>query len=189
MKLIDKILQEAKGTFKFGCVMMDFDFPEMKKFHERIEKKDIYEAEKDDPRTYGLEQESHITLLYGLHKEVTINDIDDKLKNISFPEIFSLTKVSIFENEKYDVLKFDVSDKNLIVANKALCELPYTNDFPEYHAHLTIGYLVKGKGKHYVDLFKNIKYEIKPTVCRYSSNGSDKKVKVKVKNGNDETEN
>jgi hypothetical protein len=47
-----------------------------------------------------------------------------------------------FENELYDVLKFDVKrEKSLFDCNKDLMKFPHTTDYPDYHPHLTISYL------------------------------------------------
>lgn len=180
MKLIDLLL-EAK--YDYGCVMLFFTFKEMKKIHNQIDKKDLYVVKGDD--TYGLSTEPHITLLYGLHKEVTTEDVTSVLDEIKFGEC-EIYKPSLFENDLYDVLKFNVryssddSNKFLHKANKELKEYPYTSSYPNYSPHMTIAYLKKGEGKKYKDKFKELNYTIIPNYVVYSkTNKTETKIKIK----------
>jgi len=61
----------------------------------------------------------------------------------------TLGKMSVFENDKYDVLKVDVTGESLHDLNGKLSELPNEQTFPEYKPHLTIAYLKKGEGAKY----------------------------------------
>lgn len=163
---------EKKQTFKLGCVMAHFDFPELENIHSKIDPKDIYTEEGD--RSYGLEKESHVTLLYGIHSdEVTDDEVFSKIEHVDFKKI-QLDTVSIFENEKYDVLKFSAYNDQLPQANKALKQLPFSSDYPDYKPHCTIGYLKPGTGKKYVEMFKDAHYSIVPTKIVYSKPNGDK---------------
>ena len=51
--------------------------------------------------------------------------------------------------------QFDVKGDNLHDANEELKKYPFTSDYPDYHPHLTIGYLKPNKGKKYVDILKH----------------------------------
>jgi hypothetical protein len=66
IKLIDLLKEGSNQTYDYGCVMLYFDFPLMDKIHNVIDPKDIYYEEGD--RSFGLEDEPHTTLLYGLHE-------------------------------------------------------------------------------------------------------------------------
>ena len=66
------------------------------------------------------------------------------LSSINKEDVYKIHDESLFENPKYDVLKFDVISPLLNKINKKLTkELPYTSDFPDYHAHCTIAYIKK----------------------------------------------
>jgi 2'-5' RNA ligase len=144
IKLVD-LLQEATGRkFEYGCVMLYFTFHEINKIHDAIDPNHIYTEEED--RSYGLEDEPHTTLLFGLHPEVTTEDVKKVLDNYTYSTC-KVHNASLFENPKYDVLKFDVKGDNLHETNKDLKQYPFTSDFPNYHPHLTIGYLKPGTGK------------------------------------------
>jgi len=165
---------------EYGCVMLYFDFPSMFKIQDIINPKDIYEEEDDD--TYGLEEHPHTTLLLGLHEGVTVKQIKGVLDNYIFDKCV-IDNPSLFESENYDVLKFDVWGKGLKECNKDLMEFPYTNNFPEYHPHMTIAYLKKGKGKKYIETLddKNANnFKATPNKAVYSmSNGIEIDIPIK----------
>jgi hypothetical protein len=152
-------LNEGK-KYAYGCAMLQFDFPDMKMFHEKIEE--------DDLSGDGIEKDPHVTLLYGLHSE-EIKDIDviDICQSIKIGPM-DLHNISLFENKDFDVLKFDVRSNFLRKINEKLSDLPHTTDYPDYHAHATIAYLKPGKGKKYVDMFNSRAYEVYPTRFVYS---------------------
>lgn len=182
-------IKDKKQVYDYGCLMIYYDFPQINEIHDLIEKDDISDT--------GLESEPHTTLLYGLHDK-EIKD-DQKVINIAIekdiPQL-KLYNISLFENDEYDVLKFDVrhymEDKNgdedykqkkdiLFEINKELTEkLPYTSNF-SYHPHSTIGYLKSGKGKKYVEMFKDKTFIVTPKEIVYSKSDGDKIVK-KIEN-------
>ena len=179
-KLAKRIMAEkANDTYDYGCAMLYFDFPEINKVHDTINTKHLYEEEQD--RTYGIEDEPHTTLLYGLHSEVSPKAIKNVLDSFTFGEC-TIGNASLFENEKYDVLKFDVSGPNLHEVNKLLTKYPHTTSYPDYHPHLTIAYLQPGMGKQYVDMLRGQEYQLVPTHAIYSKPDGDKiKIGIKVK--------
>jgi 2'-5' RNA ligase len=178
IKLLD-MLKEDKHTYDYGCVMLYYNFPLMNKIHDVIDPKDIYTEEGD--RTFGLEDEPHTTLLFGLHEEVTEEDVQTVLNNFIFSTC-KLYNASTFNNPQYDVLKFDVQGDNLHQANKELRKYPYTNGFPDYHPHTTIGYLKPTTGKKYTEMLKGQEFELTPTHAVYStSNRNQIKLPIKVK--------
>jgi hypothetical protein len=172
----DFVVEKSKDSYSHGCVMLYFDFPEMNEIHDSIDPNDLYEEEGD--RTFGLEDEPHVTLLYGLKKDVATTQVREIIENFTFGPC-TLHNASLFENE-YDVLKFDVKGDNLHKVNKALMKLPYENDYPDYHPHCTVGYLKKGTGKKYCDSMKNDVYELVPTYAVFSQpDGTKTTMKIK----------
>lgn len=151
---------------EFGCVLVNYNFPDLEVLQDSIDKEDIY-----DELDYGLEVYPHVTLLFGLHDEVSENQVTEKLKGLSFDEC-TLGFVSYFEGDKFEVLKFKAFNKNFKEANKYLSELPHTLNFPHYDAHMTIAYLKPGRSQEYVDLFKGFSVIVKEENIQYSlSNG------------------
>jgi 2'-5' RNA ligase len=179
IKLIDLLKETTGQKFEYGCTMLYFTFPEINKIHDAIDPDHIYTEEGD--RSFGLEDEPHTTLLFGSHSEVTTEDIKKVLDNY----IYSPCKIynaSLFENPKYDVLKFDVKGDSLHETNEDLKQYPYTSDFPNYHPHLTIGYLKPGTGKKYTKMLKGIEFELIPNYAVYSKpNGEKDKIEIKIK--------
>jgi hypothetical protein len=169
LKLKD-YLNENKNTYSYGCCMVGFQFPNLIDIIKKIKLEDVY-FEGD---AYGVEFESHVTLLYGLHSdEIQDNLIMDIMSKYSLKTII-LNEISIFQNEKYDVLKFKANNRHLQKINQELCELPHTTSFPDYNAHCTIAYLKPGCGEQYVQKFKGMEYIVFPNYIIYSKPDNNK---------------
>lgn len=171
-------LNENKQVYPYGCVMLYFDDNQIKDIHSQIDLEDLY-VEGDG---YGIEGEPHCTLLYGLHDNVT----DDDIQNVLNKHKYGTCKghnLSCFNNEKYDVLKFDVSGDSLHDTNEDLKQFPYTTDYPDYHPHMTIAYLKPGMGKKYIDMLggKYGEMSLKPQHGVYSkTDGSKIKIPISI---------
>lgn len=146
-----KQLNEKKKDQQYssGCIMGYFAIdPNYYKEYVNINEEDIYNNEENE---YGIEIEPHCTVLYGLHDDEIDEDSVVKLFTIIKPFQVQLKEISLFENENFDVLKFDVSDEYLKIVNDVVSkQFPNTQTFPDYHAHCTIAYLKPGTGKNYV---------------------------------------
>lgn len=173
-----KLLTEKEGKKNtYNCVMLYFEFPEINEIHKKIKEEDIYIDPNDD--SFGLEKQSHITLLFGLHENVSTEDVRKVTDHFKFTKC-KIHNPSLFTPKQYDVFKFDVEGKNLHECNEALKEYPYTSDFPDYHPHLTIGYLKSGKGKKYVDMLKDKEFTLIPISITYSKTDGSKDI-IKLK--------
>ena len=178
-KMVDYVLNEGR-KYEYGCAMLYFDFPMIYKIQDAINPDDVYEEEDDD--SYGFETESHVTLLFGLHKEVTDDEVKGVLNKFTFAPI-KLTKLSIFDNPKYDVLKFDIADNGgghiLYEVNKELKKFPFTSDFPDYHPHMTVAYLKPDTGNKWVKKLKIQEFTLTPKYAMYSKPNKGKKEKTR----------
>jgi len=162
-----------KQTYDYGCSMIYFDFPKMNEIHSMIDEDDIYTEDGD--RSYGLETEPHATLLYGLHSdEIEDEDVISASTKPGIPDELKLHNASCFNNDKYDVLKFDVDNDHLHKINAELTKFPHTTDYPDYHPHSTIAYLKKGKGEKYTEKLKDAWYSVNPSKIVYSKPNGDK---------------
>ena len=181
IKLINLLKENSTSTYDYGCVMLYFNFIEINKIHDAIKPSDIYTENGDS--SYGLEDEPHTTLLYGLHKEVSLTDVISVLDNYTYYTC-KIYNPSLFENEKYDVLKFDVKGDNLKETNAELKQLPFTSDYPKYHPHLTVAYVKSGMGKKYVDMLNNKKsneFRLAPQYAVFSeADGTRTKINIKI---------
>jgi 2'-5' RNA ligase len=150
---VRKLLLEKEGdTYDYGCVMLYFNIDKSSwgNIQDLIDEEDIYTEDGD--QTFGRETEPHVTILYGLHASIPDSDIKELIDNIK-PSKLVLKEISIFENDKFDVVKFDVtgvSKGRVSKLNKKFTELPHTTDYPDYHPHTTIAYVKSGMGKKYV---------------------------------------
>lgn len=138
---------------EYNCLMLKFEIPNWTDVVKNlIDVDDIYN---NDANSYGLEYEPHVTLLFGIHDYVNSN----VFKNILVPIRHIKCKtsnISIFENEEFDVVKFDIDGNYLHKINHDLRNnVDYTTSYPEYHPHMTIGYVKSGTGKKYKKTFKN----------------------------------
>lgn len=144
--LNESLLNEAR---QYSCVMAMIGKDQcepFKSFQKTISPHDIYEEEGED---YGIQTDYHVTVLYGIHDsspKETFNLLKDG------DEFWvELSDVTLFENEKYDVLKIDVTSGELKRLNLLVRKnIEFTSKFTDYKPHLTLAYLKKGKGKDYV---------------------------------------
>jgi 2'-5' RNA ligase len=168
-----KLLTEIEGRkYSYGCVMLYL--PEstksfMNKIQSEIDDDDVYTED-----GFGREDSYHITLLYGIHSDVEDSDIEKTVKNFTNPEI-TLNKLSSFNNPSYDVLKFEVTNKELNKMNEILKEFPYTSDYDDYKAHVTVAYLKPGTAEKYIKrLPENESLTVRPDKIVYSKADGEK---------------
>lgn len=168
-----KIAKKAKHHYSWVYV----DLPEevqtmIIQFGQEIDPDDLYDNEGED----GLETEPHITVKYGLLTDDK-KEIKDQLDGEKGGKAY-LGESSIFEGEKYDVVKIDIESKDLGRLHTKLNELPHEDKHPTYHAHATIAYVKKGKGKKYIGKFKiNDDFKFKEV---FFGDTKDKDTKIKL---------
>lgn len=154
MKLTELFLQVAgnlltEAKHEYGCVMLYFPVPVefWTKIQDRLNDEDIssdLDENGEDKNGRQSADEAHVTLLYGIHEDVPDEDVEAIIDQIKGVEV-TLRKISTFDNEEFDVLKFDIKGDGLFEFNEKFKALPHTSKFSEYHPHLTIAYLKKGK--------------------------------------------
>jgi 2'-5' RNA ligase len=168
-QFMNSLVTEKKGdAYEHGCSMIYFDFPDAQKLHDMIDPDDIYTEEGD--RSFGLEDEPHATLLFGLHSdEIPDEEVLSISTSVPVGEL-TLKNASLFKNanKPYEVLKFDVDNAALYSINKKLAQLPHTTEFPDYHPHCTVAYLKKGTGDKYVEKLKDLEFTVHPDKIVYS---------------------
>jgi 2'-5' RNA ligase len=176
-EMLRKALLKENVSHKqtYGCVMvyLDVDKDKWSSMLDLIDDEDLYQPE-DDP-TYGKENDPHVTILFGLHTDVPLKDVEGEIDNIKEPKI-EFGGISSFSNPQFDVLKFDVDSKDLHKLNKKFREFPHTNDFPDYHPHCTIAYLKPKMAEKYIKKLKDsIKMDMTPDHIVYSMADGTKK--------------
>lgn len=96
----------------------------------------------------GREDNPHITILYGIVDDAP-HQIIDLLEGKPSAKA-TLGKVTLFENDDYDVVKVSVESEDLHEFQKLLWdEVEHESDYPEYKPHVTIAYVKPGSGSLY----------------------------------------
>lgn len=97
----------------------------------------------DNPDGFGRENEVHVTVKFGLHEAEPSEELLRILEETQPFEI-EIGKCSLFENEKFDVVKFDIAGEGLYELNRRVSQLPNSDQYPDYHPHMTVAYVTKG---------------------------------------------
>jgi 2'-5' RNA ligase len=151
-----QFIKESSG-YQYGCVMVEVPVSNWDEITSSINPEDVYTGDDD---THGIQENPHVTILYGLHDGVTEEQVKSVFEGFNDTINIEVNGVGIFENKDYDVVKFNVNpDGALQELHDRLSEFPNSNDFPDYKPHITIAYVKKGTGKKYVK--PDYKYTVK----------------------------
>lgn len=180
---MENFINESNDNYK-GCLMayIDISKDEWSKYIDLIDEDDLFIDTENN--YHGLEKTPHCTILYGLN--VDINRVDIKMPLIDIKKFkIPSEKVSSFNNDKFDVLKFEVNSKQLKDLNKLYQDnFDYKSNYNDYNAHITIAYLKSGKAKKYIELFnKNFIFPIDFLVNRiiYTTEYNKPTLQIKLK--------
>jgi 2'-5' RNA ligase len=137
--------------YTHGCLMLqvpDYELKGLTYLRTLINPNDLYESH--IPGEFGLENDPHVTILFGFHDD----NRSDFAKRVLFTPPFTpvehgiplfFSGLSVFSAKDYDVLKFDVVSLQLESLNRLYKQhFAHTETHPNYHPHLTVGYLQKG---------------------------------------------
>ena len=155
-QLLDPLMEDKESRKKYDYIAVHLDDVKevakaVRDVQERIPEDCIYTADDDD---YGLQDDLHITIFYGLLPTGKDDHMEDDqycaVKRFAAKrefEDYELTfgPVSFFRCEDYDVMKIDVESEmldNIHNFVKEMFEVEETH--PDYHPHLTIAYVKKG---------------------------------------------
>lgn len=146
-----------KSNYQFGCVLVRYDLPDWQNFlldTLGILEEDIYYIPGEN---YGLEDSPHMTLLYGLHTEVTDQEVQSCFTDTSLDDFkVQIDGVQLFENTNYDVVKLTVVNTPILQkVHEKLSKLPNSDKYPNYNPHITCAYVKKGTGQKYIKDYKN----------------------------------
>ena len=151
-----QFIKESSG-YEYGCVMVEVPVSNWNEITSYIDPEDVYTGGDD---THGIQENPHVTILYGLHKEVTPEMVKSVFRDFTGNINIEVDGIDIFENKDYDVVKFNVkADGTLQELHNRLSEFPNSNSFPDYKPHITIAYVNKGTGKKYIK--PDYKYVVK----------------------------
>lgn len=184
-KLREALLkEEKKAQQEYGCTMLFFKINKEKweEIQGIIKEEDLYVEENDSSFGRAKLSDVHCTVLFGTHLDVPNEDVYKIIEKFEEPDI-KFKGISSFSSDKksFGVIKFDIESEKLTEYNKELKKLPYTSDFPKYHAHCTICYCKKDKVDEYVKKLKDFKITDKDfTIDKwvYSKQGDKKSFKI-----------
>jgi len=154
-------------------ITIKFDIPEWNEYISNyILNEDLHEK--------GLEKNVHITLLYGINNEVELDEVKKYLLPLQNLKV-EFDKIDIFENDDFDVVKFEVSCKELNKINSDLRNnLSYKNKYDKYEPHATIAYVKKGTGVKYIKELEE-SFVLYPSEYEYVTyDSSNKKIKTNI---------
>lgn len=136
---------------KYAFLMIDFDTPQLiTDLWKTIPEEELYTEEDNRGSKYGIEKETHVTVVPCLDNDISLEELKKHLKEIDRYKTI-LTNISLFKNEDYDVLKCDAQSVVLKDTNSSiLSAFPSHSEFKEYHPHVTVAYLKSGMGDKYV---------------------------------------
>ena len=134
---------------EYAFLIVDYETPSIiKDLQKKIPSRELYTEEDDED--YGLEKQSHVTLVPCLDNDIDIDKLKSYLKPIDEYDIV-LTDISKFECEEFDVLKCAVKSKALKDTNKEIVDKFETHsEYKDYNPHMTIAYMKKGMADKYL---------------------------------------
>lgn len=136
-----------KAAHKFGTTHVELTGPVAERLRQlgRL-------VRDEDLADDGREDLPHVTVRYGLHQEVTSEDVGRSVAGCCDWVRLRLGHVTTFpasEGRDFDVLMVHVESDDLRRLNRRLAQLPHTDTFPEYKPHCTIAYVRAGLGDGY----------------------------------------
>lgn len=144
-----KILNESDGVYEYGCLMLKLNINNWKDVIGKIKDDDLYM--KEDDSGYGKEKNPHVTILYGFIPSTDYSEVERVLSKLKKPIPVIINQLSLFKNEEFDVLKYDVGGKALHSLNKLFSDkFENQNKYPEYKPHCTVAYIIKGQADKYI---------------------------------------
>jgi len=170
---------QSKKT-EYGCIMLYTQIANWERHLKLIHKEDIYDDEFND---YGLEHTPHCTVLFGINLTETEPSEVRKVMETFKPIKVMISQFSIFTNENYDVVKYDVPVTPELRLYHELVKktFPNTQDFPDYHPHMTIAYVLPGTGKKYAQDVEPFPVTFNEAVYSFAAGNSNAKTRIKVK--------
>lgn len=153
---------------KYAFLMISFDTPEfIKDLQSKIPDNELY-FDDNSVNGCGIEKETHVTLVPCLDNDTDIKKLKKHLDKISRYKTI-LTNISLFKNDRCDVLKCDAQSVLLKDTNKSITdEFPSHFEFKDYHPHITIAYLKSGMGDKYVKEYLMPLVILEPKYFTYS---------------------
>ena len=169
IKKYTQFIKES-SEYKYGCVMIETPFSNWKEITDMISPEDIYT--KDDDDTFGIQENPHLTIFYGLHSNVKTEVVEDIFREFKGDIKIEGNGISVFENELFDVVKFNINPQvSLQSLFNEFMKLPNSCNYPNYEPHIKIAYVKKGCAQKYINDKIQVKVYDFDRVCYSIPNG------------------
>lgn len=148
-----------ENNLNTGCLMLSVPMMEqvVERMHDDLERILIGHGYKRDV-DFEFDKYVHITVAFGINTQTDINLIKEIVRNR--PSYFQITELSLFENEVFDIIKFDVMSSDLRILNHIIkSKMEVKSSFSEYHPHFTVAYVPKGMGRELIERLNKLLYE------------------------------
>jgi len=155
VKLKNLIVEEK---YEYGCLMAMLPQDIGKKlydFGKNIISDDLLYLDPFGQEDYGREKELHTTIKFGFTKNYNKEEINRLLIGTK-PFYILIKNIDVFENDEFDVIKFNVDGEELKRLRTIFDKLPNIDKYKEYHPHITLAYVHRGIGKKFKN--KNNKF-------------------------------
>lgn len=142
-----------------GCLMLSTPMMEevVERMHDDLERILLSHGYRRD-EDFEFDKYIHITIAFGINIQTDINLIKEIVRNR--PSYFQITELSLFENENFDIIKFDIMSSDLRILNYIIkSKMEVKSTFNEYHPHLTVAYVPKGMGIELIARLNKLLYE------------------------------
>lgn len=158
-------MKKKSSDREYAFLMINYETPSLiKDLQKQVKDSELYVKD----GKYGLEKETHVTLVPCLENDVNIDELKTLIEPLKKYEIL-LTNISKFECQDFDVLKCDVFSQLLFDTNKKIKDkYPTHSEHKEYHPHVTIAYLKKGMADKYLKDIITPLVVLKPTEFHFS---------------------
>jgi len=149
LKCLEKssLILEAK-TYSYGCIMAEIPQSVSRTildFNNRVITEDMLYIEGEE---YGREVQPHVTIKYGLTRTYNPESVKRFFSGVK-PFPVQLKGLDVFENDQFDVVKFNVDGQELRRLNEMCCKLPNEDKYPVYNPHMTLAYVKPGMGQRF----------------------------------------
>lgn len=148
-----------ENNLNTGCVMLSVPMMEqvVSRMYDNLERILISHGYRRD-EDFEFDKYIHITVAFGINIQTDINLIKEMVGNR--PSYFQLTELSLFENDNFDIIKFDVMSSDLRILNHIIkSKMEVKSTFYNYHPHLTVAYVPKGMGRELIERLNKLLYE------------------------------
>lgn len=163
---------EDYDIINYGALMIYYELEGWDRLISKIKEEDLYD---DGSGKFGREYEPHTTILYGFHDEVKEEDFYPIIEKHATNLELKGTKISLFENEKFDVVKIEIEPtEELLALRNAVMKLPHTLTYKDFKPHMTLAYVKSGMGKKYVMDFKGKHLKLKSDKLVFSTKDMNK---------------